>query len=72
VCSSDLPVALSLPMTYGFDAVRGLLLNTRTLLPIPVEVGVLLVVMVVFIFLGLWSFRRLERRVRQKGTLHQF
>jgi ABC-2 type transport system permease protein len=28
-----LPVALALPMTYGFDLARGFILNTRTILP---------------------------------------
>jgi len=66
-----LPVALALPLTYGLDAIRGLLLRTPTLLPLPVEVGLMLVFMVVMIVLGLWVFRRLELRVQQKGTLGQ-
>lgn len=66
-----LPVALALPLTYGFDAVRGLLLNSRTLLPIPVETGLLVVFMFAMIGLGLWAFNALERRVRMRGTLGQ-
>lgn len=38
-----LPIALALPLTYGFDAVRGWLLGTRTLLPLGAEIGLLLV-----------------------------
>lgn len=64
-----LPVSLALPLTYGFDAVRGLLLGTRTLLPIGTEIALLVVFMVVMIALGLWAFARLERRVRMRGTL---
>lgn len=64
-----LPVALALPLTYGFDAVRGILLNTNTLLPILVEYIVILIFMVVMIAIGLLAFRRLERSVRQRGTL---
>ncbi|CAG0933047.1 Daunorubicin/doxorubicin resistance ABC transporter permease protein DrrB [Thermoflexales bacterium] len=64
-----LPVALALPLTYGFDAVRGLLLSTNTLLPIILEYIVMLIFMVVMITIGLLAFRRLERYVRQRGTL---
>lgn len=64
-----LPVALALPLTYGFDAVRGILLNTHTLLPIALEYVVMLVFMAAMIAIGLLAFRRLERYVRQRGTL---
>ncbi len=64
-----LPIALAVPLTYGFDAVRGLLLDTRTLLPIALEYVVMIVFMVVMIAIGLLAFRRLERYVRQRGTL---
>ncbi len=64
-----LPIALALPLTYGFDAVRGILLNTNTLLPIFLEYVVMLVFMGAMIAIGLLAFRRLERYVRQRGTL---
>ena len=64
-----LPIALALPLTYGFDAVRGILLNTNTLLPIMLEYVIMLVFMVAMIAIGLLAFRRLERYVRQRGTL---
>jgi ABC-2 type transport system permease protein len=67
-----LPIALALPLTYGFDAVRGLLLGTRTLLPIPMEFGLMLAFMALMLALGVWAFRKLERRVRMKGTLGQY
>ncbi len=67
-----LPIALALPLTYGFDAVRGILLNTNTLLPIIMEYVVMLVFMVVMIAIGLLAFRRLERYVRQRGTLGMY
>lgn len=66
-----LPVALALPLTYGFDAVRGFLLKTRTLLPIPVEIAMLVIFMFLMIWLGLRAFRALERHVRKLGTLGQ-
>jgi ABC-2 type transport system permease protein len=64
-----LPIALALPLTYGFDAIRGVLIGTNTLLPIVLEYIVMLVFMVVMIAIGLLAFRRLERYVRQRGTL---
>jgi ABC-2 type transport system permease protein len=64
-----LPIALALPLTYGFDAIRGVLIGTNTLLPIILEYIVMLVFMVVMIAIGLLAFRRLERYVRQRGTL---
>jgi len=66
-----LPIALALPLTYGFDAVRGWLLGTRTLLPLALEFLLLVVFMFAMIWLGSAAFRKLERRVRRKGTLGQ-
>jgi len=67
-----LPVALSIPLTYGYDAVRGWLLNTKTILPIQTEIQLLLVFMVVMIIAGVFVFRILERRVRSRGTIGQY
>jgi ABC-2 type transport system permease protein len=67
-----LPVSLALPLTYGYDAVRGYLLNTRTILPLQTEVLILIAFMVLMIFGGLRAFYALERRVRQKGTVGQY
>ncbi|HWE62843.1 MAG TPA: ABC transporter permease [Chloroflexota bacterium] len=64
-----LPLALALPTTYGYDAVRGLLLGTRTLLPIPTEFGILLTSMVLLVTLGVIAFRLVERYCRMRGTL---
>jgi ABC-2 type transport system permease protein len=66
-----LPVALALPMTYGFDLARGFMLQTRTILPISTEIGILIGMMFVMVAIGLWAFGKLERRVRQLGTLGQ-
>jgi len=66
-----LPISLALPLTYGFDAVRGILLNTKTILPVPVEIGLLVLFMGVMIWLGLRVFTHMERVVRSKGTLGQ-
>ena len=66
-----IPVSLMLPLTYGLDAVRGLLLKTRTLFPIHIEIIILIVFMFVMLWLGSWFFYRIERRVRTLGTLGQ-
>lgn len=66
-----IPVSLMLPLTYGFDAVRGWLLQTNTLLPLNAEVTILVVFMFVMLWLGAWVFYKVERRVRTLGTLGQ-
>lgn len=66
-----IPVALALPLTYGMDAVRGWLLQTQTILPLNVEIGLLIVFMFVMLWFGTWFFYRVERRVRSLGTLGQ-
>jgi ABC-2 type transport system permease protein len=66
-----IPVALILPLTYGLDAVRGILLQSDTLLPIQAEIGILIVFMFVMLWFGAWVFQRVERRVRTLGTLGQ-
>lgn len=67
-----LPISLALPLTYGFDAVRGLLLQTRTLLPLHIEIIILVVFMFLMVYVGLKAFYALERRVRQIGTVGQY
>lgn len=64
-----LPLALALPLTYGYDLVRGFLLGAETLLPVPYEIAILLVFMVVMLALGTFVFSRVERYVRRAGTL---
>lgn len=64
-----LPLALALPLTYGFDVVRGILLNTKTLLSIPYEIALLLLFMAVTVPAGYAIFRRVERRIKRLGTL---
>lgn len=64
-----LPISLALPLTYGYDAIRGLLLDTTTLLPIAYEIGILLLFMLVTLPLGYAVFKGVERRCRRLGTL---
>ncbi len=66
------PLALSIPLTYGYDAVRGWLLHTNTLLPIKFEMILLVVFMVVMIIGGIFAFRALEKKVRIRGTIGQY
>jgi ABC-2 type transport system permease protein len=66
-----LPVALALPLTYGLDAVRGILLRIPTILPLRWELVLLVVFMFAMLWLGGWAFGSLERRVRRWGTLGQ-
>jgi ABC-2 type transport system permease protein len=60
-----------LPLTYGYDGIRALLLGTRPLLPLPLQALVATVFMVVMILAGLWTLKRLEYRTRVQGSLGQ-
>lgn len=64
-----LPVSLAIPLTYGFDAVRGYLLNTRTILPLQYEILILVLFMGVMVPAGYAVFKIVERRCRALGTL---
>jgi ABC-2 type transport system permease protein len=66
-----IPISLMLPLTYGLDAVRGILMKTNTLLPIVAEIVILIVFMFVMLWLGAKIFYRVERRIRILGTLGQ-
>ena len=66
-----LPIALALPLTYGLDAVRSFLIGTQTILPINLELILLVIFMFVMLWIGVTTFRSLERRVRTLGTLGQ-
>lgn len=66
-----LPFSLALPLTYGFDAIRGLLLKTRTILPIPIEIGILIAFMVVFVA-GWLPAHPLDRLETCKALCHYF
>jgi len=64
-----LPVSFAIPLTYGYDAVRGYLLGTKTILPIQYEVVILIIFMGVMIPAGYGVFKIVERRCRMFGTL---
>jgi ABC-2 type transport system permease protein len=79
ICGRDFPVlvlprpvlllSLVLPLTYGYDGLRALLLGTRPLAPLPVEAVVAIGFMVVMLAGGTWAFGRFERYCRLHGTL---
>jgi ABC-2 type transport system permease protein len=64
-----LAVALALPTTYAFDAVRGIILGTKTMLPLKVEIGIMLASTVGMCAAGYAVFRTFERRCRRQGLL---
>jgi ABC-2 type transport system permease protein len=66
-----LPLSLAIPLTYGFDSVRGYLLGTTTLLPMQYELAILVLFMCVMVPLGFLIFKRVERHCRTLGTLSQ-
>jgi ABC-2 type transport system permease protein len=66
-----MPISLAIPLTYGFDAVRGFMLNTTTIIPIQYEIALLVVFMFVMVWLGIKVFNDMERKVRTLGTLGQ-
>ncbi len=79
VCGRDFPVlvlprpvlmlSLVLPLTYGYDGLRAILLGTRPLAPLAVEAVVAIGFMVVMLAGGTWVFGRVERHCRVHGTL---
>lgn len=64
-----LAFSLAIPVTYGIDLVRGYLLDTKTLLPLYMEVWILVGVMVAFVAAGYLIFRWVERATRNSGNL---
>lgn len=81
VSGRDFPVAvlpravavlsLLLPLTYGYDGIRAILLGTRSLLPLPLQGTVVVAFMAVTIVAGQYALRRLEYRTRVEGSLAQ-
>ena len=65
-----LPLSLALPLTYGFDAIRALLLGVRPLLALHYEIAILIGFMAVMTPLGYFVFKRIERYCQMRGTLN--
>lgn len=62
-------VSLVLPSTYAVDGLRGILMHTKTLLPLGTEFALLCGLAVVLLFAGRLAFSWLERYCRVRGTL---
>lgn len=61
-----------LPGTWGLDLIRHLLIDTRPLEPLPVEIAALVLTSVAWLLVGRRIFLNTERRLRVAGTLAQF
>lgn len=64
-----LSISLALPLTYGYDVLRGILLDTNTLLPINLEIGIIMGFMIVGTFTGYKILKRVERYCKTVGNI---
>ncbi len=64
-------IAYLLPTTHALDLMRVAALDTRPLLPLPIEWLMLVVTSVGILLLGRWAWLRTEHRLRRLGTLGQ-
>ena len=64
-----LSVSLALPLTYGYDVLRGILLDTNTLLPINLEIGIIMGFMIVGTFVGYKILTKVERHCKTVGNI---
>lgn len=62
-------VSLALPITYGYDAIRGILLETNTLLPLHIERWILIGFMIVGVFVGYKILVRTEKHCKTMGNI---
>ena len=66
------PIAFALPTTYAMDLIRQAGLGTRPLLDPGLEYAALLVTTAIAYPIGLWAYRRADRRIRRLGTINQY
>ena len=66
------PISYALPTTYAMDILRQQALGTRPLLDPAIEYVALAITTLVAYPLGLWAFRRADRRIRRLGTINQY
>ncbi|MFA7635914.1 MAG: hypothetical protein WCZ48_09020, partial [Bacillota bacterium] len=64
-----LAVALALPTTYGYDAVRSVVLGTNSLLPMKQEIVILLASAATMCIVGRTVFYSFDRRCRKLGSI---
>lgn len=55
------------PFTYGVDILRGLIVRSETLLPLPVEVEIIISMGILSLTIGWWVFKIMERETRRGG-----
>ncbi len=55
------------PFTYGADVIRGLIVGSRTLIPFPWEMALIIAMGILLPIIGWISFVRLEQRARSAG-----
>ena len=66
------PLAFALPTTYAMDILRQQALGTRPLFDPALEYVALIAGTAVLFPIGLWVYRRAERRIRRLGTINQY
>lgn len=79
ICGSEFPVtvlprgimavSLAIPLTYGYDSIRGILLGTETLLPIATEQLILVVFMGISVLLGSIILNKVEKYCKTIGNI---
>ncbi|HSH36921.1 ABC transporter permease [Schnuerera sp.] len=62
-------ISLSLPLTYGYDAIRGILLDTNTLLPLKTEILILTGFMIFGVLVGYSILKKVEKHCRTIGNI---
>ena len=66
------PVSYLLPTTYAVDLIRQQGLGTRPLFDPALEYVALIVTTAIVFPIGLWAYRRADRRIRRLGTINQY
>lgn len=79
ICGAEFPItvlpkaimaiSLVIPLTYGFDSIRGILLGTKTLLSIHTEQLILVLFMGISIFLGIFILNKVEKYCKTIGNI---
>ncbi|GFN35561.1 ABC transporter permease [Tepidimicrobium xylanilyticum] len=64
-----IPISLALPITYGYDALRGILLNTNTLLPLQIEQLILVLFMIIGTLTGYRILKKVEKYCKTVGNI---
>jgi len=66
------PIAFALPTTYAMDLVRQAGLGSRPLLDPALEYAALVGTTLIAYPVGLWAYRRADRRIRRLGSINQY